>query len=87
MINAGKNDITLNCGDQIGSLNEIEAANVKFDLDVANFKPLDLAELKKGINNIIIDKDLGTMLSSNSLTKHERLLLLAVLSKHKHVFQ
>ena len=87
VLNAGKDEITLKAGETIGSLSEIEAANVKFDLDIENYKPLDLKELANSIKSTTIDKDLEPMISNDNLTKHERLMLSAVLLKHKHVFQ
>ena len=87
LLKSGKDEITLKAGETIGSLSEIEAANVKFDLDVENYKPLDLKELANSIKTTTIDKDLEPMISNNNLTKHERLMLSAVLLKHKHVFQ
>ena len=89
VMNAGSSDIQLKRGQPIGSLSEIDAANIKFDEDIANFVPLDIEKVRLASVNIVpgYKPCLDSMIINDKLTTEQRRMLQVVLSMHEKVFQ
>lgn len=89
VMNVGSSDIQLKRGQPIGSLSEIDAANIQFDEDIANFVPLDIEKVRLASVNIVpgYKPCLDSMIINDKLTTEQRRMLQVVLSMHEKVFQ
>ena len=87
VVNTGLEDMVLKNGHAIGELSEIDAANVKFDEDVANFVPLDTKLVRKHSKGFTSKPGISCMIANDNLTVEQRSMLEVVLTMHENVFQ
>lgn len=89
VMNTGPTDVTLKSGHALGTLSEIDAANIKFDEDMANFVPLDIAKIRLMADtfNFNPSSKLNGMFTNDKLTHIQKCMLQIVLSMHTDVFQ
>lgn len=91
VVNAGDSDINLSTGHVLGSMDEIEYANVEFDVQVSKFQQLDIDKVRELANKSdavdSMNPQINAMIANNKLTPVERRMLLVVLSMHEPFFQ
>ena len=89
VINAGNTDLTLSKGHEIGSVDEIEDANVSFEKQVDKFQPLDLDMVRQQAKLLKPEchTHLNGMISNEKLSHLERNMLIVLLARHNSVFQ
>ena len=88
VINAGNTDLTLSKGHEIGSVDEIEDANVSFEKQVDKFQPLDLDMVRQQAKLLKPEchTHLNGMISNEKLSYLERNMLIVLLARHNSVF-
>ena len=87
VVNTGKEEVTLKKNLVMGEVSEIDAANAKFDEEIANFVPLDLEQVRMRSREFKPEPEISRMISNDNLTNEQRKMLQFVLSMHKDVFQ